>query len=104
MYVNEEEKRIMRGLFIAINEYPKEIYTLEYSNGTIIKATVFTCYESNNGLDLDEEGYEEFNECAMRVIEIVTSGKGNVFQLGELIGINYLEYPLSIKTSSGEII
>ena len=104
MYYSSEDKNIMRGLFIAVDKFPNEIYTLEFSDGTIIRAKIDTLFETDNGIELGEDGYEEYNACAMRVIEIVVLGKDHHFEEGKLTEINYHNYPLSIKTSSGEII
>ena len=35
----------------AINNHANQIYILTYSNGDIVEAQVYTCYETDNGLE-----------------------------------------------------
>ena len=102
MFFCEEEKAIMRNLFRHINEVPDEVYTLKLQDGSVLKAKADTCYESDNDLNEEDENYREFNVCAMRIVEIIKRGRGNTMQEEELIEVNYLNYPESLKTSTGK--
>lgn len=92
----------MSKLFGHINKYPDEIYIVKLKNGTTFEGTAFTCYETENGLDEDEKGYEEYYACAMQIEKIISKGEDENLEEGQLIEINYHNYPVSIKTKAGE--
>lgn len=93
----------MENLFLSINSNVKQIYVLKYSNGDVIEAQVDTCYETDNGLEDDDQNYEEYHACAMRIVKIIAEKNKN-FKEGDLIEINYHNYPQQIKDSQGNII
>lgn len=70
MFFSDNERRIMENLFLSIIDNATQIYRLTYSDGDIIEAQVDTCYENDNGLDDDDPDYEEYHECAMKIIKI----------------------------------
>lgn len=70
MFFSDYERRIMENLFLSIIDNATQIYRLTYSDGDIIEAQVDTCYETDNGLDDDDPDYEEYHECAMKIIKI----------------------------------
>ena len=51
MFFSNNEKQIMEKLFLSINNHANQIYILTYSNGDIVEAQVYTCYETDNGLE-----------------------------------------------------
>lgn len=93
----------MENLFLSINSNAKQIYVLTYSNGDVIEAQVDTCYETDNGLEDGDQNYEEYHACAMKIVKIIVK-KNNNFKEGDLIEINYHNYPQQIKDSQGNII
>ena len=103
MYFSDTEKQIMGNLFKSINENESELYTLSFSNGDIFAAKADTCYETDNGLDENEKGVEEFHACAFRIVEIFVNKSGSL-EKGKLIEISYHNYPQEIKNSQGCII
>lgn len=70
MFFSDNERRIMENLFLSIIDNATQIYRLTYSDGDIIEAQVDTCYETDNGLDDDDPDYEEYHECAMKIVKI----------------------------------
>lgn len=104
MFYSDKEKEIMEKLVIAIdrNWYKEdERYTLKFADGSIVETKPFTCYDSDNGLDLDEEGYEEFFACAMKITKVITDSK-NRFKDMKYIEITYHNYPQEVRNSKGE--
>lgn len=93
----------MESLFLSINIDANQIYVITYSDGNIIEAKVDTCYETDNGLENDDPNYEEYYACAMRIVKIVVDKNKN-FKEGNLIEINYHNYPQQIKDSQGNVL
>ena len=69
MFFSKQEEKIIGNLFKDISEEPHKIYILEFNDGSILKAQMDTCYESDNGLEEDDEQYQEYYACAMEIIK-----------------------------------
>lgn len=95
MFFSNEERRIMEKLFMSINENADQVYILEYPNGDKVEAQADTCYETDNGLEIGDSGYEEYHACAMRIVKVIEDKNGS-FKEGSLIEINYHTYPQQI--------
>ncbi|MCF0229739.1 MAG: hypothetical protein HUJ76_08640 [Parasporobacterium sp.] len=67
-------------------------YTLFDNMGKSVEAVYDTDYESDNGLDEDEEGYEEYQCIAFKCISD-----------GSLFEVNYHQIPVK-ATCDGEVI
>ncbi len=102
MFYSKEDEKYMKKLLIETFKNPNEKYILEFENGMIVEVTSDTCYETDNGLDIHEEGYEEYNACAMRVEKVISAADNdNNFEIGRLIEISYHNYPKRIINSKG---
>ncbi len=103
MFFSNDEKRIMENLFLSINDNATQIYVLTYLDGDVIEAQVDTCYETDNGLQGDDCNYEEYHACAMKIKKIIVD-KNKKLKEGNLIEINYHNYPQQIKDSQGNVL
>lgn len=103
MFFSLKEKKIMEKLFLAISKNKDDIYILTLCNGDVVEAKVDTCYETDNGLEDDDSNFEEYFACALKILKIVNNNS-KTLKNGELIEINYHNYPKEIRTSKGEII
>ena len=103
MFFSNEEKRIMENLFLSINDNATQIYVLTYLDGDVIEAQVDTCYETDNGLEDDDCNYEEYHACVMKIKKIIVD-KNKKLKEGNLIEINYHNYPQQIKDSQGNVL
>lgn len=101
---NEQEKKLMLPLMLFKEKTGGKEFIFEYIDKTIIKAIYNTSFESDNGLDLDEEGYEEYWACAFELKKILKHGNSVPCKVGELFELNYRNFPKVIKNSVGEII
>ena len=99
MFFSNKEKEIMEKLFLSASSNQNEIYTLTFPSGDIIEAQIDTCYETDN--DGTDDEYEEYYACAMRVLKVIKSISQS-FSRGDLIEVNYHNYPKEIKNSHGE--
>lgn len=96
MFFSEKEKNIMECLFNIIDKNKNQLYVLTFSNGDVVVAAVDTCYETDNGLDEEDENFEEYYACAMKIEKIIID-KSKTLVSGKLIEINYHNYPQEIK-------
>ena len=103
MFFTNNEKRIMEKLFLSINNNANQAYILTYSNGDVVEAEVDTCYETDNGLAEDDPNYEEYHACAMKIVKIIVNKNKNLKE-GNLIEINYHNYPQQIKDSQDNVL
>lgn len=97
MFFSKEEEKIMGNLFKDISEEPHKIYTLNFEDGSILEVKQDTCYETDNGLDEDDEQYQEYHACAMRIKSVIKDATlEKRYREQMLIEISYLNYPKSI--------
>ena len=101
MFFSKQEEKIMGNLFKDISEEPHKVYTLKFVDGSIVEVKHDTCYETDNGLDEDDEQYQEYHACAMRIINVIKDASlEKKYREQMLIEINYLNYPQSIIDSN----
>lgn len=102
MFFSNKEKQIMEKLFLSINNNDNQTYFITFSDGDVAEAQIDTCYETDNGLDDDDPDYEEYHACAMKIVKIIVDKNKNLEE-GNLIEINYHNYPQQIRDSRGNI-
>lgn len=71
---------------------------IKWKSGLEIKGKVDTCYETDNGLEIEEEDYQEFYACAVEVIEILNMpGKIDYYiKKGNLIEVSIQNKPKQV--------
>ncbi len=80
----EKENNGFTILYCYVSEHPNDTYTFIYDDRKIM--VTFDCmYETDNGLDIGEDGYEEFNAIAFLDLAI-----------NELFEVNYSNLPKAI--------
>lgn len=95
MFFSDEDRKNMGKLFKMLEENNGSRYILSFSSGDIVEAEVDTFYETDNGLELNDPDYEEYNACAMRIVSVIVDKSKTLVQ-GKLIEINYHNYPQEI--------
>ncbi len=96
-----------------MDEMMKEIS--QYSNGTylrvewecgqlVLEGKIDTIYESDNGLEEDDDGYKEFYACAFRVEKIISNENNKSIVLNSLIEISIENQPTKITLKDGNIL
>lgn len=104
MFCNDKEEKLIGSLMDFDRSHTNEVYIMEYDDGTKIKAVYDTDFESDNGLDLDEDGYEEYWACAFELKDIIKQGNSVPCKVGELFELNYKNFPKVIKSSNGKMV
>lgn len=104
MFFNEKEKILIGTLIQFQRANPNEIYHILYQDNTEIKAVYDTDFESDNGLDLEEYGYEEYWACVFKLKEVLRYGNSIPCHIGGLFELNYKNFPDVIKSSTGKVV
>lgn len=63
MNYQELQTRFIK-LHLYANDHPSAVFRFVDDTGNSLLATFDTAYETDNGLELDEDGYEEYNAMA----------------------------------------
>ncbi|MBN1050715.1 MULTISPECIES: hypothetical protein [unclassified Clostridium] len=88
----------MDELLDKLSKYPNGTkLIIELSEGAKIIGEVDTICESDNGLDMEEEGYEEYYACIIKVLSILDNQKQiQNIKIGSLMEISMQNPPLGI--------
>lgn len=74
--------------------------TLTFAEGDCYVCRVFTAYESDNSLDLDDPAYDEFYEIAFRIVETLVDGPNKEEGYGTVL-VNYRHFPVLVTAEDG---
>lgn len=58
--INPHETKAFDLLYNFVHEHSEGVYQLAFKNGAEITAEYDTDYETDNGLEFEEDGYEEY--------------------------------------------
>lgn len=96
----------MDEMMKAISKYANGTWLkVEWENGQLIlEGIIDTIYESNNGLEEEDEGYKEFYACAFNVEKVINNSKDKECQKGALIEISIENEPTLIVLNDGSVI
>lgn len=102
MFLNEKEEKIISHFLSRLNQYDIEEMKLLWLDGSVVFANFDTCFEDDNGLDEDDEAYEEFTTFVFKVIDI--SGNPPVFITeDDFFCVNYRNFPDEILVDGKKI-
>lgn len=87
----------------------------EYSNGTVLKMSwqdgddviegvIDTIYETNNGVNENEDGYQEYYACTVVIKKIIHNLTNRALSVNQLIEIAKIDEPTSIELENGRSI
>lgn len=96
----------MDEMMKAISKYANGTYLrVEWNDGQLaLEGKIDTIYESNNGLDEEDDGYKEFYACAFNVENILNNLNDKECPIGGLIEISIENEPTLIELNDGSII
>lgn len=94
MWLNKFEEKEYGPFSDYIDAHPNEKILFEYKDGSkLIVKDDSGDFESDNGLDLHEQGYEEYWERVFEIIEVIKDDK-NIYQKEKYVSVNYHSIPL----------
>lgn len=96
MWLNNFEEAIIGPFKTAIEEFKNDKWIFKIDDGVTLEVRLDGEYESDNGLDYEEDGYEEFFAMSFVVTKIIEDN-ANLYNEGDLIEINYHNIPISYK-------
>lgn len=87
----------------------------KYSNGTyliveweygrvVLEGIIDTIYESNNGLDEEDNNYKEFYACAFKIKKICKNSSSKIYGVDNLIELSIENQPTLIALADSSII
>ncbi len=97
----------MDKLIEKISSYPNGTSLLiEFLNGLRIKGKLDAIYETDNGLEMDEEGYLEYFACTVEIGTIINHPQemDNYIKKGNLIEVSSQNEILSVSLDDGTVI
>ena len=90
--IYDKEKNTFGVLYAFISRNPYVPLDIELENGELFQAVFDTDYETDNGLEMDEEGYEEYHAILVRRADT-----------GKLFEITYKNFPKRISANGSVI-
>ena len=96
----------MDELIRVINNYPNgTIIIVKWENELVLKGKIDTIYETDNGLEMDVDGYKEFFACALEILDILKNPQENILLgVGELTEISMENTPVEIMLEGNLVI
>lgn len=97
----------MDNFIKEISSYPNGTSLLiEFLNGLRIKGKLDTIYETDNGLEMDEEGYLEYYACTVEIETIKNHPQemDKHIKKGNLIEVSIHNELLSVSLDDGTVI
>ncbi len=93
MWLNSKEEFLMGPFVEFIKTNENKSFKFVYDNGSefIFKLYLYE-YESDNGFDINDNGFEEYWEMAFEIIEILKDDS-NKHSKGDKILVNYRTLP-----------
>lgn len=89
----------------VLNDYPNGTrLIIEWKNGLRIKGLLDTIYETDNGLELEDENYEEYFACALEILSIENNSSRNALNENTLLEISKKNKPNKIFLENGVLI
>lgn len=98
-----KQKKTISIFYNEILKNDKEKFILEFKNGDKILTVLDTVYISDNGLEIEDDNFEEFNVILLEVLDIIKD-ISKTFKKGMLYEVYYSQFPVRICNLSGKII
>lgn len=99
MFFSAQEDKVMRPFAEELDAHPGSSIEMKLQDGTVLIASLDTCYESDNDLEMDEEGYEEYFSYVFMIEKVLSVSKENAekYQENTLFELNYHAIPLEMR-------
>ena len=96
----------MDKMMQEIGKYSNGTYLkVEWENGQLVlEGIIDTIYESDNGLDEEDDNYKEFYACAFRIEKVCKNSMDKACEINNLIELSIENQPTLIALQDGSII
>src|SRR5690554_919370 len=105
---------LIKKLINYNKEKPYEKLIFEWSDGIVLKATIDSFFETDNGLEMDDINYKEYYACTIMINEVILVPEncknstlyvstGNILE-GKMVEISYQNIPEKIYTQAKDFI
>lgn len=89
----------------ALLQYPNGTkLILEWKNGLRIQGLIDTSYETDNGLELENEGYEEYYALAVKILSVEKNPSGEALKENTLFELSRFNKPHKIFLENSVLI
>ena len=97
MWLNDKEEAVFGPFLKYIYEHENDTFEFEYADGRklTVRLDLYE-FESDNGLDSKEKGYEEYWEMSFEIVSILKDDKNSI-KPGDKLLVNYHTIPNSYK-------
>ncbi|QSB49557.1 hypothetical protein [Parageobacillus toebii] len=86
----------------VLNHYPNGTkLIIEWKDGLRIKGLLDTIYETDDGLELEDEDYDEYFACALKILPIENNPSGKVLSENTLLEVSKQNKPSKIFLENG---
>jgi hypothetical protein len=95
------------NLIKRLSSFPNgTVLFIDFLNGLSIKGKLDTIYETDNGLEMDEEGYLEYYACSIKIEKIINQSKkiDEHIKEGNFIEISKYSELLRVYLEDGTVI
>ncbi|MFR1436619.1 MAG: hypothetical protein ACLSS9_15675 [Acutalibacteraceae bacterium] len=96
----------MDDMMRKVNEYPNGTFLrIIWASGEfIVEGLIDTIYETDNGMDLEDEGYREYYACAVMVKKVIYHTEPFTPASDRLMELSVNNQPSSIELKDGTVI
>ena len=102
MYFSEKEKAIIETFYGNLDLFDKSEMLLIWNNGSQIHARFDTCFENDNGLEMEDADYEEYTSFVFQKLHVI--GEPPVFITEhDYFCIDYRNFPDEILADGKKI-
>ena len=96
----------MDEMLEKISRYPNGTFLkISWENGNlIIEGEIDTVYETDNGLDEDDDKYQEFYACTVTVHKVINNLTYKIINTDDLVEVSIENSPTRIELDDGTLI
>lgn len=96
----------MDEMLEKISRYPNGTFLkISWENGNlIIEGEIDTVYETDNGLDEDDDKYQEFYACTVTVNKVINNLTYKIINTDDLVEVSIENSPTRIELDDGTLI
>lgn len=111
MFNNELEEQLFKSLICFYDKEANNLLRFEWEDNTVIEAYIDTFYETDNDIEMDENGYEEYHVCLICIKRVINISQSSLCNMGKkelepnkLFEISYHNAPDKVYSIDNRVI